>query len=407
MATRKPPLGVWLYGVRIGEVAPMGRGYDVSLRYSDEACDRWPGNIPLLSCSLPLGRSRLNATEYFRGLLPEGQHLQFLAAQAKVSTSDLYSLLARYGRDVAGAVVVSAHDPLERVGDAVVYADESLADEVAGLTDRPLALYDDSELSIPGLQNKLLLIKTEAGWARPVGGRPSTHILKVEDARYPGLATMEHASMSIAKRLGLTTSETKVENFAGVHCLIISRFDRAVDEAGDLRRIHQEDACQALGIDPLANQGRGKYERYGGPSLVQIAQLLERHATSPERELARLVRAVTFTVLSGNGDAHGKNLSLLHPEPGVVELAPLYDVVPTALWSTLPDRAAMHVNGVSVLSRVGFTDVLAEAQSWSLPRTVVTEAIEEITGGIPDALEDVPDALANLILQRIQLFLGS
>ena len=183
MARRKPPLGVWLYGMRIAEIAPKGRGNDLTMRYTDEACARWPGNSRILSCSLPLSRSPLNPTEYFRGLLPEGQHLQYLASQAKVATSDLFSLLARYGRDVAGAVVVSADDPAKRAGDAILYDGESLADEVAGLDERPLALYDDSELSLPGLQNKLLLIKTDVGWARPVGGRPSTHILKAEDRR--------------------------------------------------------------------------------------------------------------------------------------------------------------------------------------------------------------------------------
>lgn len=67
MAPRKPPLGVWLYGMRIAEIAPKGRGYDLTMRYTEEACERWAGNLPVLSCSLPLGRSPLNPTQYFRG----------------------------------------------------------------------------------------------------------------------------------------------------------------------------------------------------------------------------------------------------------------------------------------------------------------------------------------------------
>lgn len=205
--------------------------------------------------------------------MPEGQHLQYLAARAKVSSNDLHSLLARYGRDVAGAVVVSANEPDERAGGAIAYDSASLVDEVAGLDERPLALYDDSELSIPGLQNKLLLIRTDTGWARPTGGRPSTHVLKVEDRRFPGLVALEHAAMTVAHRLGLTTAETEIINLGGIDCIIVSRFDRIVDGGGQLCRVHQEDICQALGVNPQSNRGRGKYERYGGPGLAKVAAL--------------------------------------------------------------------------------------------------------------------------------------
>lgn len=405
MAARKPPLGVWLYGTRIAEISNKGRGYDLTMRYTEEACDRWPGNSPILSCSLPLGRAALNPTEYFRGLLPEGQHLQYLAARAGVTTSDLYRLLARYGRDVAGAVVVSASEPDERGGDAIPYDDESLADEVAGLEERPLALYDDSELSIPGLQNKLLLIKTAGGWARPAGGRPSTHILKVEDRRFPGMAALEHAAMSLARRLGLTTAETEVVNLGGIDCITVSRFDRVIGADGGLRRVHQEDICQALGVNPQSNQGRGKYEGYGGPGLAQVARLLDRHARSPQQELTRLVRAVAFNTIIGNGDAHAKNLSLLHTEPGVIELAPLYDTVPTAMWPKLPDRAAMHINGVMVLSQVRLSDVVAEATRWPLDPAVAGEAATDVATQILDALGTVPANLADVIADRAEAFL--
>src|SRR5487761_2285981 len=99
MAKRRPPLGVWLYGMRIAEIAPKGAGYDLTMRYSTEARDSWPGNSPILSCSLPLGGSPLNPTEYFVGLMP------------------------RYGRDVAGAAVVSGEDPEQRAGAAIAYDD--------------------------------------------------------------------------------------------------------------------------------------------------------------------------------------------------------------------------------------------------------------------------------------------
>ena len=328
----------------------------------------------------------------------------YLAAQAGVASNDLYGLLARYGRDVAGAVVVSDDDPQRRTGGAIPYDDSGLAEEVAGLEERSLALYDDSELSLPGLQNKLLLIRTEHGWARPTGGRPSTHILKVEDRRYPGLVSMEHAAMTLARRLGLTTAQTEVVSFGGVDCIIVSRFDRVVD-GGGIERIHQEDICQALDMNAEAHHGRAKYEQHGGPGFARIAMLLDRYSTQPQLELTRLVEVLVFNVLIGNADAHAKNISLLHDNPGVVSLAPLYDTVPTRLWPSLPDRAAMHVNGVSTLSRVTISDVVAEAQRWPFDSSAVRDTAEDLVATIKDEINLVPVALADAVSERADQFL--
>lgn len=146
-------------------------------------------------------------------------------------------------------------------------SEESLATEVANLPERPLAIHDDSELSLAGLADKLLLVEMAPGlWGRPLHGRPSTHILKVEDRRYTGMAEMEAACLRLARAVGLTSVDATTRAVGGVPCLIVSRFDRRV--LGDnVVRLHQEDSCQALGRDPEADRGRGKYEASGGPRL--------------------------------------------------------------------------------------------------------------------------------------------
>lgn len=70
--------------------------------------------------------------------------------------------------------------------------------------------------------------------------------------------------------LGLTTVEVELAHLSGIDCIIVERYERHRDEEGVITRIHQEDACQALAIDPSANQGNAKYEIHGGPSLRQI-----------------------------------------------------------------------------------------------------------------------------------------
>lgn len=438
---KRPPLHVWLYGTRAAELTSRKPG-EVVCAYTDEARDRWPLNTALLSCSLPLdSRRHTGAGTFFRGLLPEGATLAALASAAGVPSYDTFGMLARFGRDVAGAAVISSDPGDTHVGSVEVYRREALEADVAGIEEHPLAIYDDSEFSLPGLQNKLLLVRTRDGWARPVGGFPSTHILKVEDRRFPGMVTREAAALRLARHVGLSTVDATVETLAGVDCIIVSRYDRAAGHAVDLdgaagsshqsegdessvgtdfsdsseprdvreaggprplRRLHQEDACQALGRDAESARGRGKYQEGGGPSFADIAELLDRFAGDPRRELQQLLAAATFTVVIGNADAHGKNLSLLHQEPGVVALAPLYDTVPTALWIQLRRDAAMTINGRCRLDQTEAADLVEEARRWRVPesdaRRVVTETAEHILAAV--SVEDCPEDLVELVRSR-------
>ena len=253
-------LEVELDGQRIGRLER--RQGDLSFTYAREAIEAHPGNQPLLSCSLLIEERPQPAGPYFEGLLPEGQHRSDLAARADVVASDAFGLLARYGRDIAGAV--SLHAPSsETVRSPSVLAldEEDLEEEVAGLPERALGVHDDSELSLAGLQDKLLLVDLGNGtWARPIAGYPSTHILKIDDRRFPGLIAAEADGMALARSVGLTNVETTLTTYADIPCLIVERFDRKIDVDGGIERIHQEDTCQALGVSPLR-----KYEvRHGG-----------------------------------------------------------------------------------------------------------------------------------------------
>ncbi|MFN8074123.1 MAG: HipA domain-containing protein [Kineosporiaceae bacterium] len=394
-------LKVWLHGEHVADVTGTRTGA-VDCRYTAAALDRWPGNIPLLSCSLPLKRGRLGGSApFFKGLLPEGAARRAMAETAGVPVTDVVGMLARFGRDVAGALVI-AGTTADRQASVEYYDDDVLAAEVAALAERPLGLHDDSELSLAGLQDKLLLVQTDRGWARPRHGYPSTHILKVEDRRFPGMAAAEAAALRLAAAVGLTSATAGTVDVGGVSCLVVSRFDREQMSGGcdePLRRVHQEDACQALGVDADAAFGRGKYESTGGPGLADVARLLERHSADPDAQLRRLLAATVFTVLIGNADAHGKNLALLHRAPGAVELAPLYDTVPTALFPGLRGEAAMLVNGRLHLARVTGADLVGEAQAWGVPRAGARAVVEDVATRLASAastpiLDDVPQLRA-------------
>lgn len=63
-----------------------------------------------------------------------------------------------------------------------------------------------------------------------------------------------------------------------------------------------------------------------------------------------------FNALIGNHDAHAKNFSLLYAAQSAV-LAPLYDVLSTAVYPTLTSRMAMKIG-----SKYKFSEV--QAQHW-------------------------------------------
>lgn len=381
--------GVWLAGRRVATLRrpKVGR---ITCTYEPDVLDEHPRNVPLLSCSLPLGSRPLEAWAFCTGLLPEGQHRQALAARANLPTLDVLGLLARYGRDVAGAVVVSADDPPVRDARVEPYSRDALSSAVRELSDHPLGVHDDSELSIAGIQDKMLLVALgRRRWGRPVHGYPSTHILKVDDRVHARLVREEHACLTLARAAGIAAAESELVTVGDAECIVVRRFDRAVAPGGDVRRLHQEDACQALGIDPDDNGGRAKYEANGGPSLRRIAALLDEWAGDPEHELMRLLDAVVFTVLIGNADAHGKNLAFLHPEPGRIELAPLYDTVPTVLWRNLRPDAAMSVGGRWRLPHITLDDVVSEAAAWALPRDRVRARAVEVAERIAAAAATV------------------
>lgn len=405
----RPRLEVDLRGLRVGLLERHPRG--LRFTYSPEALAAHPRNRPLLSCSLPVDDRPQRADVFFEGLLPEGQHRADLAARADVAASDAFGLLARYGRDIAGAVTlrVPATDPgTERIPSVLPLTDHDLEEEVAELPERALGVHDDSELSLAGLQDKLLLVALGVrSWGRPIAGHPSTHILKLDDRRFPGIVDAEADAMALARAAGLTEVETVATTVAGVRCLIVERFDRVHGPAGTVERVHQEDTCQALGVLPTS-----KYEvRHGGggPELCQIADLLDRHSTDPSDQMDRLAATAAFTAIIGNADGHGKNVALLHREPGVVELAPLYDQVPTRMWPNLQADAAMTIDGGVNLDTISVDRVAAEARRWRHSSKRAADAAaavaETVRAATTDGTIDPEGAVARFVRPRAERFL--
>jgi serine/threonine-protein kinase HipA len=110
---------IWLHGVLTAQATLKSGGRKVIIEYTDEGRSRYRGGAPILSCSQPSGtgpKTPAASRSFLEGLLPEGRALQTAAARlrgveldltgAPTTPSDAVALLAEYGRECAGAVVV-------------------------------------------------------------------------------------------------------------------------------------------------------------------------------------------------------------------------------------------------------------------------------------------------------------
>ena len=377
-------LAVWLYGIRTA-VIDQERGR-LRLAYTEEALARYPLGVPLLSLSLPLTPRRYThgvVRPFLDGLLPEGEARLAIANDFDVLRDDTYGLIGALGRDCAGALVILPTEepapPLPTTLTAEPLSDVEISELVANLRSAPLGVGGRVRISLAGVQEKLLLTRMPDGsWGRPVDGTPSTHILKPEIDRFPNTVENEAFCMRLARNLGVPVAGIETTTVNGRRLIVIERYDRVIDADGAVQRIHQEDFCQATGTLPDK-----KYEEDGGPTLRQIAEILQ--AVAGPESLELLLRAVTLNAVIANGDAHGKNLSLRHEPSGALRLAPLYDLMSTRVCGDR--RLAMYIDTVQRTDRVTVNRIVNEASRWGMSQRRAVEIVADVLDRIPGAAE--------------------
>jgi serine/threonine-protein kinase HipA len=356
-------LDVYLSGSRVGKLRRPGSGR-LSFQYDDAVGSEEPDAI-VLSASLPVQAERFANAEtrpFFEGLLPEGAVREQVARERGVSPENAFGLLAAIGAECAGAVVVIPEDEDPAPADAGTVrwlSDAELGEALASLPAHPLGGGTDVRVSLGGVQQKLIVTRAPDGrFGQPLEGAPSTHIIKPSLAGWTDIAANEAYCLRLARCCGLRTAASVVAELGGIECLVIERFDRTLTDDMRIVRLHQEDFCQALGVLPAS-----KYEFEGGPSVAAVIATLRRLSAAPAADITTFLRAVALDYLVGNGDAHGKNFALLYAPGEGPRLAPLYDVVSTAVYD-VTTKMAMLIGGEDE------PDAVTEA-SW---RTLAGEA---------------------------------
>jgi serine/threonine-protein kinase HipA len=172
-----------------------------------------------------------------------------------------------------------------------------------------------------------------AGGGSPLGGAKPKALIDIDGEQWVikffnnepiDTPLIEHATMTLAKRAGITVAETQVIRLTGANAIAVRRFDR---EQG--RRIHSISAGTAI----RAATASGDEPEMGYPELARILRRVGiTQDDVNQRDARELFRRMVFNILIDNTDDHEKNHSLLVANPlgnGRLRLAPAYDVLPT------------------------------------------------------------------------------
>jgi serine/threonine-protein kinase HipA len=277
---------------------------------------------PAVATSLPLSATPVLTPAgalppFFTGLLPEGRRLAAVRAAVKTSADDELSLLLAVGSDAIGHVRVVPHGDLP-TEDEVTEPVLGLPSEVSfrELLRQALGAEPDllDRVALPGVQDKI----SGRMISFPVAGARGRYLLKLNPPEFPHLVENEAFFLEAARRSGLSVATAHIEVDAdGEPGLLVDRFDRVEVNGGGLCRLAQEDACQVLARYPA-----DKYRLTAEEVVAGLAAVTD----APVVAARDLLRQLAFAYLSGNGDAHGKNFSVLRHSNGEWRASPAYDV---------------------------------------------------------------------------------
>jgi serine/threonine-protein kinase HipA len=358
----------------------------VSFAYHD---DYLHAGGPAVATTLPLTDRPLITVAgavppFFAGLLPEGRRLTNLRHAIKTSADDELTLLAAVGADPIGDVQIvpegTPPTPIEPVVtvtnsfDSIRFSD-LLAD--AGIVD---------PVGIAGVQDKV----SARMLSLPVQRSHERFILKLNPPEFPHVVENEAFFLALARVAGLRTVAAEViHDVDGRSGLLVTRFDRVHHDGVDLS-LAVEDAGQVLGLWPA-----DKYNVTMEEAAIALADLCAARPVAAHD----LFRQTVFAWLTGNGDLHAKNISVVRTPSAEWRISPAYD-----LPSTVPYRDttfALTVGG----KRAGFSRriLLEFAGAIGLRAAAARSVLDrliEATSGLEERLDEAAWPFDRAVTQR-------
>jgi serine/threonine-protein kinase HipA len=351
-------------------------GDDVEFRYAEDYLA--DPTLPAVAVTLPRNAEPVRATAgavppFFAGLLPEGARLQAVTAGARTSVDDHLTLLLVVGADAVGDVQVLPHGEPPTDPPALLDPRRTASDDFTEVFARATSTEPDQldRIALPGVQVKV----SAARISTPVGTTSGPAILKLNPDGYPQLVQNEHFFLGLAGACGLPVPDHRLlPDRAGRLGLLVERFDRVVVAGGPPHRLAQEDACQVLGRYPAA-----KYRLTLQEVATGLSRAVEVAGGSRPLALRRILETAAFSYLIGNGDLHGKNLSIRQAPSGLWEVTPAYDLLSTQPYTGWRDPMALPMYGrANRLSRRWWLDA---AGRLGLTERALTRVLDRLVGG--------------------------
>lgn len=212
-------------------------------------------------------------------------------------------MLERIGGECAGAVsfLPSGSQQSFAPYDYRSLDDAELASLLQRLPKQPLLAGEPGlRLSLAGVQNKMAVhIDAKGQMSLPMGGAPSTHIIKPASDHFDKLVLNEALCLALAEAVGIPAVAAEFREAQSIPYLLVERYDRLLTEGEPWPlRLHQEDFCQALGVHPDR-----KYQSEGGPSLKHCFDLVRASSSKPAVDMQHLLKTVALNMVVGNQDA--------------------------------------------------------------------------------------------------------
>jgi serine/threonine-protein kinase HipA len=368
--------------------------YHPEWRIAKEAFDLAP-NLPRTTGRILDGATTRPVQWFFDNLLPEESARDVLANEANIESSDAFGLLAYYGRESAGAVTLQPPgDPVPGTG-YLPLTDQELHDRIAQLPRHSLSAGAPKRMSNAGAQHKLAICIRDEQLFHPVGDTPSTHILKpdhIDKDTWPNSVANEYFVMRLGARLGLEVPQVQVR-YVPDPVYLVERFDRETVAEG-IRRLHIIDACQLLGLDRTF-----KYQQASSETFVRCIELCENRARSRQSILAWTL----FNLLTGNADAHLKNVSFRVSSRGI-GLAPFYDLVSTECYRAeygnqprWPNRPlSMQIGAATTFAEVTRANFKRFADELGVTASATSRLVDQFIATIDGAADELYRALEEI-----------
>ncbi|HWW07420.1 type II toxin-antitoxin system HipA family toxin [Collimonas sp.] len=340
---------------------------------------------PLAAIFNSPGQMRLPA--FFQNLLPEGVLRKQIALERNCAEDNHFELLAACGRDLPGAVRAIPTKLTRAMMTRLVTQDQEAIEE--SVIAAPLV----DGVSISGMQPKLALILEGGRYVSRTRHKDAHIIGKLPTAQYDHLPEVEHLSLQLAQAAGVTVCSASLQPLAAIMAehlhpshtagenqqfLAVQRFDR--DQPG---RLHVEDFCQILGVDPD--------KKYTGASYADMALVMQAVAGLGEAACHELLRRITVNELIGNYDAHLKNFGIRYLADGRIEFSPAYDVVAYSVYLSGSGHALKFAEGQAKRSFLSPVTLRAFANRSGMLEPPLRQVISEVC---KKALAAWPDLIA-------------